>query len=154
MRDDAVRCDDALRAQVILAAQQVGLSVNSGKIISASMVVGQAEDKRCLSRLSGAIALDMESSALGAVAARRGVPFAIVRTVSDLVDEDLPLDFNMFLGPAGWLNGVQILFTHPSRLIGLNRLRKQSRIAAERLTKLFVCYAIEGYEQNEVTRLS
>ena len=30
----------------------------------------------------------------------------------------------------------------------------QSRMAAERLTKLFVCYAAEGYERNEVMRSS
>jgi adenosylhomocysteine nucleosidase len=154
MRDDAVQCDDVLRTQVIMAAQQAGLTVRSGKIVSVPTVVEQAEDKRRLSRLSGAIALDMESSALGAVAARRGVPFVIVRTVSDLVDEDLPLDFNLFLRPTGWLNGMQVLLTHPASLVGLNRLRKQSRMAAERLTKLFVCYAAEGYERNEVMRSS
>ena len=154
MRGDAVQCDDALRAQVLMAARQASLPVKSGKIISSPTVIGQAQDKRRLSRLSGAIALDMESSALGAVAARRGVPFAIVRTVSDLVDEDLPLDFNMFLRPTGWLNGLQVLLTHPSSLVGLNRLRKQIRMAAERLTKLFVCYATEGFERNEVMKSS
>jgi adenosylhomocysteine nucleosidase len=85
----------------------------------------------------------MESAALGAAASRRGVPFVIVRTVSDLVNEDLPLDFNHFLKPTGWVYGMQALFARPSALVGLNRLRKQSFIAAERLTKVFAHYAVE-----------
>ena len=66
---------------------------------------------------------------------------AIVRTVSDLVDEDLPLDFNLFLRPTGWVQGVQMLICRPSSFAGLNRLRKQSRVAAGRLTEWFRHYA-------------
>jgi adenosylhomocysteine nucleosidase len=117
-------------------------------------VIGRAEDKRQLARLSAAIALDMESAALGAAAARRGVPFAVVRTVSDLVDEDLPVDFNLFLGSAGWLDGMRSLLAHPSGLLGLNRFRKQSRTAAACLTELFVCYMAGLSERREVVKSS
>jgi adenosylhomocysteine nucleosidase len=66
---------------------------------------------------------------------------AIVRTVSDLADEDLPLDFNLFLRPTGWVKGMQAIIVRPSSLAGLNRLRKQSRVAADRLTEWFHLYA-------------
>jgi adenosylhomocysteine nucleosidase len=66
---------------------------------------------------------------------------AIVRTVSDLVDEDLHLDFNLFLRPTGWVKGMQSLASSPSSVAGLNRLRKQSRVAADRLTEWFQRYA-------------
>jgi adenosylhomocysteine nucleosidase len=66
---------------------------------------------------------------------------AIVRTVSDLVDEDLPLDFNLFLRPTGWIKGMQAIVGRPSSVEGLNRLRKQSRLAANRLTEWFQHYA-------------
>jgi len=81
------------------------------------------------------------------------VPFAIARTISDLVDEDLPLDFNLFLTPTGWLSGVRSLVAHPSGFAGLNRLRKQSREAAERLTELFASYIAEETPQSEVAKL-
>lgn len=152
VREDAVRCDERLSGRVLAAAEKTGLSVKVGKIISASTVVGQAGDKRQLSRLNGAIALDMESAALGAVVARRGVPYAIVRTVSDLVDEELPLDFNLFLRSDGWFKGAQAIVRHPSSLVGLNRLRRQSGIAADRLTQWFVSYMTENVGENEVRK--
>jgi adenosylhomocysteine nucleosidase len=150
MRDDRRPTDDMICTRICDAARQAQIPVKRGSVISAPMVVCGAEDKRRLSQLTGAIALDMESAALGSVAAERGVPFGIVRTVSDLVDEDLPLDFNLFLRPTGWLAGIGALLAHPSGFIGLNRLRKQSRLAAERLAKVFEAYAREGFGRRSV----
>jgi adenosylhomocysteine nucleosidase len=109
-------------------------------------VVWQAEEKRRLQRLTDATGLDMESAALAGVAQERGLPMAIVRTVSDLADEDLPLDFNLFLRPTGWAKGMQALIRSPSSVEGLNRLRKQSRVAADRLTEWFQRYAATDNE--------
>jgi adenosylhomocysteine nucleosidase len=57
--------------------------------------------------------------------------------VSDLLDEDLPLDFNLFLTPDGWPKGALACLTHPSRLLGLKRVRAQATLATERLTRFF-----------------
>src|SRR5262245_45149723 len=38
--------------------------------------------------------VDMESTGIAEVCGKRGVPFLIARAISDLLDEDLPLDFN------------------------------------------------------------
>jgi adenosylhomocysteine nucleosidase len=103
-----------------------------------------AEEKRKIVDRLGGIGLDMESAALGQVAAERGLSFTIVRTVSDLVDESLPLDFNLFLRPSGWAKGVAACLAHPSSLIGLNRLRVQSRIAGQQLTALFRACAAQA----------
>ena len=141
MKGDLVLCDEVVRAGLLVVAKDVGMAVQVGTIVSAPTVVWQAEDKRRLRRLTDATGLDMESAAVAAVAQERGLPMAIVRTVSDLVDEDLPLDFNLFLRPTGWLKGMQALIGRPSSVEGLNRLRKQSRVAAGRLTEWFQCYA-------------
>jgi adenosylhomocysteine nucleosidase len=77
---------------------------------------------------------------------------AIVRTVSDLVDEDLPLDFNLFLRPTGWIKGMRALIGRPSSFVGLNRLRKQSRVAADRLTEWFEYYAKAKIESPRLSR--
>jgi adenosylhomocysteine nucleosidase len=138
--NDVVLCDEAVRAGLLDAAQGAGMTARVGTIVSAPTVVWQAEDKRRLRRLTEAAGLDMESATLASVAQERGVPMAIVRTVSDLMDEDLPLDFNLFLRPTGWLQGLQAV-CRPSSLAGLNRLRRQSRVAADRLTEWFQQYA-------------
>jgi adenosylhomocysteine nucleosidase len=78
---------------------------------------------------------------LAAEAQRAQVPFVIIRTVSDLLDEDLPLDFNLFLRPTAWLKGVGALLWNPSSVLGLLRLRRQSQAAAINLTAFFQRYA-------------
>lgn len=141
MNDDRVLCDGIVCAGLLIVAQDAGMVVRAGTVVSSETVVWQAGEKRLLRRLTDATGLDMESAAVAAVAQERGVPMAIVRTVSDLVDEDLPLDFNLFLRPTGWIKGMQALIGRPSSLVGLNRLRKQSRVAADRLTEWFQHYA-------------
>lgn len=112
-----------------------------GRFVSTDHVVGSAREKQTFAENTKGIGLDMESAALAAEAYRAHVPFVIVRTVSDLLHEDLPLDFNLFLRPTGWLKGIAHIVTAPSCLLGLGRLRRQSLIAAEGLTAFFRQYA-------------
>jgi adenosylhomocysteine nucleosidase len=53
-----------------------------------------------------------------------------------LVDEDLPVDFNLFLRPGGWSAGIVSLL-RPVSLVGLWRLRSQASLAARQLTVFF-----------------
>ena len=122
-----------------------------GRFVSTDRVIGSAREKRRFALNAQAIGLDMESSALAAEAQRAHVPFVIIRTASDLLHEDLPLDFNLFLRPTGWLKGIGSILVAPSCLLGLGRLRRQSLIAAEALTAFFRQYtaamATERHEQ-------
>jgi adenosylhomocysteine nucleosidase len=136
-----VVCDNAAVSAVRAVAAGIRLETRTGPLVSVTTVVCRAADKQSVGRLTGAIALDMESAALGAAAREQDVPFAVVRTVSDIANEDLPLDFNAFLAPSGWLQGLAALMIGPSRLIGLNRLRRQSRLAGERLAAVCAAYA-------------
>jgi adenosylhomocysteine nucleosidase len=112
-----------------------------GRFVSTDRVVGIASDKREFAESTNAIGLDMESAALAAEAQRAQVPFMIIRSVSDLLDEDLLLDFNLFLRPTGWLKGIGTVLAAPSCLFGLGRLRRQSAVAAQALTDFFRRYA-------------
>ena len=137
---DAVSCsrDEQVRLQSV--GQVAGMTVKTGGIVSTPRVVWLAEEKRAIRDLTSAAGLDMESAAVASVAHEKGIPMAVARTVSDLVNEDLPLDFNLFLRPTGWLMGLWALIGHPSSFIGLNRLRKQSRVAADHLADFFKEY--------------
>jgi adenosylhomocysteine nucleosidase len=152
MGHDSMLCDEAVRSGLLAVAQDAGMAVRVGKIVSGSTVVWQSEEKRRLRRLTDATGLDMESAALASVARKRGVPMVIVRTISDLVDEDLPLDFNLFLRPTGWMKGMWALIRHPTGFAGLNRLRIQSRVAADRLTEWFQLYAQSDIESSRLSR--
>lgn len=128
-------CSTDWRAAAAASAGRVGLEAQSGRFVSVSQVLWLAEDKQRAAADSGAIGLDMESETLGAAAEERQVPFLVARTASDLLDEDLPLDFNLFATPRTWLRGIGQAVCRPSCLRGLVRLRRQSLIAGDRLTQ-------------------
>jgi adenosylhomocysteine nucleosidase len=115
-------------------------SAHVGLFVSADHIVGRASEKQRIARVTGAIGLDMESAALATEARRTRVPFVIVRAASDLLDEDLPLDFNLFLRPTGWLKGVALALSSPASLRSLSRLRQQSVVAGRNLTAFFHRY--------------
>jgi len=91
-------------------AKNVELMVQSpiqvGRFISVDRILTLAKDKQALGRSTAGIAVDMESGAIGTVAQQCGVPFMIIRAISDDVDEDLPLDFSLFLHPSTWIVGI------------------------------------------------
>ena len=82
--------------------------------------------------------VDMESTAIASVCARRGIPFLIIRSISDLLNEDLPLDFNRYRSPDGRVRPTEVIgaaLLKPTALKGLISLRKRSRLCAERMAE-------------------
>lgn len=137
MSEQAVPCAGGYRDVAIDAARAAGVAAHAGRFVTVPRVVWLAEEKRRAAAETGAVGLDMESAAIGAPAAANGVPFLVVRAASDLVDEDLPLDFNLFLHPARWAAGLAQCLRHPSSLAGLARFRRQTDLAAERTVRFW-----------------
>lgn len=135
-----ITCSSEWHTKAVCAGEAAGLTPRVGPFVSTTHVVGKAEDKYRLSRGTRRIGLDMESAAIGTVAQQQGFPFIIVRAVSDLADEDLPLDFNRLLKPTGWPMGLLWCLAKPSRVLELRRLYAHSRIASSRLTKFFEAF--------------
>jgi len=152
-QSERVLCDQGFTDYLAQLAQSVTLGVRRGSFLSTARVICGADEKRALRRHTGATGLDMESWELGRAAQRHGIPFAVVRTVSDLMDESLPLDFNLFLRPTGWLSGLKTLIMNPSSFVGLNRLRRQSRTAAERLGAVIEAQAAQGFGRTTASEL-
>ena len=135
---------DAARKRLQAVTSGVPVGVQTGAVLSINRIACRASEKAHWAHVSGAVGLDMESAALAREAQKARVPFLVARTVSDLADEDLPLDFNLFLRPGGWLVGAASVLAAPSRLAGLARLRRQSRLAAANLTQVVQAYAGSG----------
>src|SRR5207249_1768551 len=70
--------------------------IHFGKIITADDMVLKAVTKSRLGKLTGALAVDMETSAVAAVARARQTDFMAVRCITDNDHEDLPAEFNDF----------------------------------------------------------
>jgi hopanoid-associated phosphorylase len=63
---------------------------SGGAVLGSDILVASAEEKAKLRDSTGAVAVDMESFAVGAVAEQAGVPFAILRAVADPLWRDVP----------------------------------------------------------------
>ncbi len=137
---EVLPCSESLTKAALEAASRVDIPARAGRFVTVSHVVWSAREKSDIGAATGAIGLDMESAAIGAAARERQVPFVVVRGVSDLHDEDLPLDFNRCLTPAGWARGAVACLLRPSRLIGLGRLGAHCATASKRMTVFFQAF--------------
>ena len=68
---------------------RAGFDSSTGAILSSPRIIPNAEEKRAAKQSSGAIVVDMESASIALEAAARGVPFAIVRTVIDSLEDEI-----------------------------------------------------------------
>lgn len=69
-----------------------GLIASGDQFISTSLELNQINDN-----LIDVLAVEMEGAAVAQVCFEFGIPFAIVRTISDNANEDSPVDFVQFL---------------------------------------------------------
>jgi len=84
-----IDCDRRLTARLesLVAA---GRPVHRGAIVSVGQAVCKVYDKQRLARSSKALAVDMESAAIAAVARQHGLPFLALRVVVDGVGQAVP----------------------------------------------------------------
>ena len=104
-------------------------------LLAGEATAADAAGKRQQFAATGAAAIDLESGAVAAVAARAGLPFAALRAVCDPAGLTLPPAALVALDPAGGISVwslVQSLLRHPaqvSALIGLARAAATARAA-------------------------
>lgn len=71
---------------------EVIINRGEGNIHTANDVIATAEDKARLLRETGAPLVDMESAHVAAVAEKHNLPLTVIRAVSDLASEAVPVD--------------------------------------------------------------
>ena len=127
-------------------AQQIvkGISGNClvGPIVTVNRVLVTSQEKKALGRQTRAVGVDMESAELARLAKGRNIPCVVVRSISDLMEENLPLDFNVFQGTKGWAQGIVGVLSRPYCLIALYRFGRQTNRAAAQLTRFFEKFLI------------
>jgi adenosylhomocysteine nucleosidase len=85
----------------LLAALQGHARVVSGALLSSAAPVATAAGKAGLFHHTRAVAVDMESAAVAAVAADHGLPFIALRVILDTARDSLPESVMRVFAPAG-----------------------------------------------------
>ena len=108
-----------------------------GTVVSTAHIVTQPLEKRRLAKAHEALAVDMESATFARLCGKRGVPFGVVRAISDDADTALsPHLADLFGGGRLSLRRVLwALFRHPSLVKEFMRLARDTRLASRQLGK-------------------
>jgi adenosylhomocysteine nucleosidase len=130
-------------AKLLTAARRVSTGdpwIHFGVALTSNEILWKAHSKRVLAEsLTDVIgAVDMESTAVARICGRRGLPFLVVRSITDLLDEDLPLDFNQYRNCDGRVDSKRVIkaaLLRPGAIRGLWQLRKRSQLCAERMAE-------------------
>jgi hypothetical protein len=97
----------------------------------------KSSTKARIGKATGALAVDMETSAVAAVAAASDTDFMAIRCITDNDHEELPEQFNDFF-VLGQLRAGRILSTcarHPTVLTDLARLGYRARVCGRNLAR-------------------
>jgi adenosylhomocysteine nucleosidase len=109
-------------------------------VLTNSRVVRGTDERRGL-RTGGALAVDMEASAVAECARKHGLPFYCIKAVTDLAGESMANDFNEALREDGHFDTIIILkgtLRHPfARIPELLRLRRRCVQAAKAMGDFF-----------------
>lgn len=135
---DAYDVDMDWRARVA-ACLQGQVATNEGPLVQSATVVADVTEKAQLFERSGAVAVDMESVAVAAVAARAGVPFIVIRAVADAAHTTIPQEVLGALDAHGeWRLSalVVLLLRRPRVVVECARLLRDSRAAYATLTQV------------------
>lgn len=90
--------DEQLRALALEAAHEVqGVNVTGGRVVSGDTFVASPEKVAWLWQTFGAACAEMEGAAVAQVCARHGVPYVVIRSVSDTAGGDANVDYREFM---------------------------------------------------------
>lgn len=101
-------CDPMLVERAITAAKAVlpaGNKAITGVVASGDIFVDDSTLKAQLRDTFGAAAAEMEGAAIAQTAAANGIPFVILRTISDLAEQEASVSFDELERYAGQLAG-------------------------------------------------
>lgn len=134
-----------------LALKSAGIRRFEGMAICSDKVIIQAQWKNEIATKMGIVApacVDMESSTVARICQEQGIPLLSIRSISDLLEEDLPVDFNLCRGRTGNVSVPKVLWEALKRsgsLAGLNRMRRASRICSDNLGRFIESLIQESF---------
>ncbi len=94
---DAYAADEKLIGYALAAAEKVNPGhTKTGRIASGDQFVCEKKLKAHIIDVTGALCTEMEGTAIAQAAYRNGVPFVIIRAISDKADDSAEMDYPSF----------------------------------------------------------
>ncbi len=90
-------CDEKLNNIAKNVAKKLGIKLKEGIIASGDQFIHSKERKEWIAKTFKASAIEMEGGAVGCVTWTLGVPFFMLRSISDSAEEGAGVDFDEFL---------------------------------------------------------
>jgi adenosylhomocysteine nucleosidase len=82
----------------------------AGDVISGDQFISSTKEKqRLISEHPGALCVEMEGAAVAQVCYEHDIPFTIIRTISDVADDNSHVDFNSFIKEVASKYSVEIV---------------------------------------------
>lgn len=104
-----IDCDKTMADRLFKAASEIdGLIVRRGVIASGDQFIASSEQRSRIIDNFGAIAAEMEGASIGHVCAMSGVPFGVIRAISDGANGESPMSFPAFADMAA-KNSINII---------------------------------------------
>lgn len=104
-------------------------AVSCGRLLSSSAIIASAGEKARAFRETGAVAVDMESLAVGQVALAFELPFLVLRVIVDIASDELPASALAAAQNPNPLRVAAALIRKPGELMALCRLAVRYRAA-------------------------
>lgn len=144
---DALETDSAWRER-IAAALGPGLVTDQGALLTVDTPLDTPARKARAAETSGAVAADMESGAIAAVAAEAGLPTVAIRVVTDGASDSLPPGVERWIDATGRRRAAPIAAAvlRPSQWSVLARLSRRHRVAQRALTRVARQLTPTGFE--------
>ena len=130
--------DDDGRMRLLAASRDHGIRLKVGPLFGSDRAVATVEAKLLLHYATDALAVDMESHAVAAVAAEDGLPFLALRAVADPPGRTIPAPALAGLSPDGGTRPFMVagrLALAPWFLPSVLRLAKDSRTGLSALNR-------------------
>lgn len=122
-----------------------GLDYSTGALLTSHRVLVSGDEKRRAKDETGAIAVDMETAALAMEAVSRGLPFAVLRTVLDHIDDEITgAEMTDEQGRVRPFRATAHLMRHPTTVLKLPKLLRNMTIASESLANALEAIAHRG----------
>ena len=127
----------AIDLRIDPAIVEANKRLHVGACAASDKILHRPADKEALGQRCGALAVDMESWAVGEVCRQAKTRFLCIRVVSDAVDDELPADVEPLArqkSAASRLGAAAgALFRRPSSIKDMLKLKEDALIASDRL---------------------